>query len=89
MRMTREELEELSSKELHDLAMESARRRLDLGFLWNLAKEIPVAEAASGHLAEAGNDVTRVSALLTDIVSSGKGDLADALRPFYIDYLEH
>ena len=38
---TREELEKLSSKELHDRAVRLAEHRLDLAFLWRLVKAIP------------------------------------------------
>ena len=41
-------LEQLSSKELHDLALRRARRHLDVGFLWQLMKVLPAAEAATG-----------------------------------------
>ncbi len=85
-----EDLEQLSSKELHDRAMKLARHRLDVGFLWTVAKAIPVAEAASGELeeAEAHVAVGNVIGLIEDLVHSDEGDLADALRPLYIDYIE-
>lgn len=86
--MDRDELERLSSKELHDRAMRLARSRLDAGFLWHLVKAVPVAEAASGHLRASEADVVSLSSLISDVVHSGEGDVAEALRPFYIDYLE-
>ena len=33
-------------------------------------------------------DITKVTALLSDAIDSGKGDVAEALRPLYLDYLE-
>jgi hypothetical protein len=86
----REELEMLSSKELHDRAVRLAEHRLDVGFLWQLLKSIPVAQAAAGHLEEAEADVgvADLIPLIHDYTHSGEGDLADALRPMYIDYLE-
>ena len=36
---------------------------------------------------EAGRDITKVTALLGDAIDSGEGDVAEALRPLYIDYL--
>jgi len=48
---------------------------------------LPAAEAAEGHTAHAGEDISKASALLADAIDSGKGDLADALRPLYLDYL--
>lgn len=87
---TREELERLSSKELHDRAIRVAERRLDVGFLWQLIKAIPVAEAAAGNLRESQADVAvgDLVPLIHGFVHSDEGRLADALRPMYLDYLE-
>lgn len=85
--MTRDELDALSSRELHDRAVRRALRHLDVEFLWQLLRAIPAAEASEGHAGEAGRDITKVSALLGDAIDSGEGDVADALRPLYLDYL--
>jgi len=85
---TREELDSLSSHELHDRAVHLAMRRLDVRFLWELLRELPAGEAASGHSDLAAADVTHVSAMIADALASGKGQIADSLRPFYLDYLE-
>ncbi len=87
---TREELERLSSKELHDRAIGLAEHRLDVAFLWKLIKAIPVAEAAAGNLRESEADVAvgDLVPLIHDFVHSDEGKLADALRPMYLDYLE-
>lgn len=85
---TREDLESLSSHELHDRAVHLAMRRLDIGFLWELLRELPASEAASGHTDQAAADVTRVSAMISDALAAGEGEIADSLRPFYLDYLE-
>lgn len=85
----REELERLSSEELHDKAVRHAVTHLDVGFLWRLIKAVPVAEAAAGHLNESEADVMSLSSLITDVMTSGdEGPVADALRPLYLDYLE-
>ena len=84
---TRDELDALSSRELHDLAVRRALHHVDVEFLWNLLRAIPAAEASEGHDAEAGRDITKVTALLGDAIDSGEGDVAEALRPLYIDYL--
>jgi hypothetical protein len=86
--MTTSELEQLSSAELHDRAVGAATKHLDVGFLWSLIKAIPAAEAAGGHIGEADADVMSVARLLNDLIHSGEGDIADELRPLYIDYLE-
>ena len=85
---TRDELEKLSSKELHDRAVRRALRHVDVEFFWELLRAIPAAEASEGHDDEAGRDITHLSVLLDDAIDSGEGDLADALRPLYLDYLE-
>jgi hypothetical protein len=84
---TREELEALSSKELHDRAFEKAKRHVDVRFFWSLMKAIPAAEAAIGEEEEAEQDVMTLRGRLNDLTHSGEGELADALRPLYIDYL--
>jgi hypothetical protein len=80
-------LEQLSSERLHDLAVQRARKHLDAKFFWNLMKYLPAAEAAAGEWEVAENDVDRISGHLDDITDSGRGDVADNLRPFYIEYL--
>jgi hypothetical protein len=80
-------LDRLSSAELHDLAVRRARRHLDVRFFWRLMEALPAAEAAAGQLSEADADVQRISAHLDDITDSGQGEVADLLRPMYLDYL--
>ena len=84
---TRDELDKLTSRELHDLAVRRAVHHLDVGFLWELLREIPAAEAVVGHDEEAGRDVTHLSVLIDDAIGSGETDVAEALRPLYLDYL--
>jgi hypothetical protein len=84
---TRDELDALSSRELHDMAMRRALRHVDVEFLWELLRAIPAAEASEGHSIEAGRDITKVTSLIADAIDSGEGDVAEALRPLYIDYL--
>jgi hypothetical protein len=81
-------LEQLSSKELHDLAVSHARRHLDVKFFWNLLKYLPVAEAGAGKLEEAEADLESTIAHVDDITDSGKGEVAENLRPFYLEYLQ-
>ncbi|MCO5986060.1 hypothetical protein NE235_08065 [Actinoallomurus spadix] len=82
-----EDLETLSTKELHDRAVEHAVRHLDVGFLWRLLKAIPAAEAAAGHPDQAEADVSHLSSILNEFVHAGGGDVAEALRPLYLEYL--
>ena len=83
-------LERLSSKELHDLAVHHALRHLNVGFFIKLMQALPVAEAAAGEIDEATADALTLRAHLDDVTDSGKGEVAELLRPFYLDYLrEH
>jgi hypothetical protein len=84
---TLEELDALSSRELHDRAMRHALHHVDIEFLWELLRAIPAAEAAEGHIEHADMDISKVSGLLSDAITSGGTDVADGLRPLYIDYL--
>jgi hypothetical protein len=84
---TRDELEALSARELHDLAVRRALHHVDVEFLWDLVRAIPAAEASEGNSIEAGRDITKVTSLIADAIDSGQGELAEALRPLYIDYL--
>ena len=82
-----EELEELSTRELHDRAIRRAEKHLDVRFLWSLLKLIPAAEAISGDEGEAHFDIQSARGLISDAVHSGDGRLGEALRPVFVDYL--
>ena len=84
----RAQLEKLPSAVLHDRATRLAWRRLDVGFLWDLLKTIPEARASIGDEERSETDIMRPLALLNDLVDADRGNLADALRPLYIEYLE-
>ncbi|HEX4830442.1 MAG TPA: hypothetical protein VH478_05045 [Trebonia sp.] len=85
--MTSDELDEKTSRELHDMAMHHARRHGDVRFLWQLLRTLPVAAEAEGNPEDAAHDLTQVSALIDDALGSGTGAEAEALRPLYLDYL--
>ena len=80
-------LDALSSKQLHDLAVKYALRHLDVGFFIGLVKTLPVAEAAVGQVHEAEADVFTLRAHVDDVTDAGRGEVAEMLRPFYLDYL--
>lgn len=80
-------LDALSSKELHDLAIGRAKRHLDVKFLYRLMQVVPAAEAAAGETGELEADLMRAGGHLDDITESGKGQVAENLRPFYLEYL--
>lgn len=85
---TREEFEAMTTRELHARAVEVARRRLDVTFLWRLAKALPVAEELIGDDQRSKTDILRPLALINDFYDAGEGALGEALRPLYLEYLE-
>jgi hypothetical protein len=80
-------LDLLSARELHDLAVHRAVRHVDVKFLWDLLRELPAGEAAAGRTDLATADALHLSRLISDAIDSGDDDVAQALRPFYLDYL--
>lgn len=85
--MNDDELDRLSSEALHDLAVRRALHHVDVKFFWDLMKVAPAAEAAAGELDEAIQDVQTLRGHVDDLTDTGRGDVADQLRPFYLDYL--
>jgi len=84
---TFEELDAMTSKKLHDKAVHLALKRLDLHFFFELLAIIPAAEMVAGNPDEANEDVASVAKRLQDAMHADEGELADALRPLYVDYL--
>jgi hypothetical protein len=82
-------LDQLSSEELHDLAVHRATRHVDVRFFWRLLKILPAAEVAAGEFDDAEADVFTMRAHLDDLTNSGRGEVAENLRPFYLEYLRH
>jgi hypothetical protein len=82
-----EELERLSTKELHERTFRLARHRLDVGFFWNLLNAVPAIEAAAGHLDESEEDALSLARRVEDLVHPDTTEEADAFRPIYIEYL--
>lgn len=83
-------LDPLPSEKLHDLAVSHALHHVDVKFFWDLLKILPAAEVAAGQPEEAEMDVFTLRGHLDDLTDSGKGELAEQLRPFYLEYLrEH
>jgi hypothetical protein len=83
-------LDQLSSEQLHDLAVKRARHHLDVAFFWRLMKYLPAAEQAAGEQAEADADLDSMVAHIDDVTTSGRGKVGELLRPYYLEYLrEH
>jgi hypothetical protein len=82
-----DDLDQLSTHELHDRAVRRAEKHLDVKFLWSLLEMIPAAEMASGDVGEADYDIESSKGLISDAIHSGDGALGEALRPVFINYL--
>jgi hypothetical protein len=88
--MPDDDLDKLSTHELHDRAVHRAERHLDVKFFWSLLQLIPAAQTASGDVGEGDYDIQSSKGLIYDALHSGDGALGEALRPVFIDYLrEH
>jgi hypothetical protein len=82
-----DDLDKLSTHELHGRAIHRAEKHLDVRFLWSLLEMIPAAETISGDEGEADFDIEHAHGLISDAVHSGDGKLGEALRPVFVDYL--
>jgi hypothetical protein len=87
--ITREDLETMTSRDLHDRAISTAKAEKDLDWLWHLLRSIPAAEAEIGDLEDSSMDMARTVSAINGYMRADR-DLPDALRPQYVDYLlEH
>jgi hypothetical protein len=82
---TFEELDRLSSRELHDRAMRRAKRHLDVRFFWELMEIAPAAQMVQGDPEETEADVLHWSSQVHDAFKQDSA--VDGRRQFYIDYL--
>jgi len=80
-------LDDLSTHELHDRAIARAEKHVDVRFFWSLLRMIPAAQTLSGDEGEADYDIQFSKGLIYDALHSGDGELGEALRPVFIDYL--
>jgi hypothetical protein len=85
--MADENLDELSTQQLHDRAVRRAERHLDVRFFWSLLQAIPAAETLAGDPGEAEFDIQHARGTVSDALRSGDGALGEALRPLFLDYL--
>ena len=82
-----DELDALSTQELHDRAIHRAERHLDVKFFWRLLQLIPSAQTAIGDEGEADYDIQSSKGLILDALHSGEGELGEAMRPVFLEYL--
>jgi hypothetical protein len=83
---TFEELDALSSRELHDRAVKRAERRLDARFFWRLIQEGAAADAAEGDVERGEEQTAHWSRQVLEVLRHDEAAL-EARRPIYIDYL--
>ena len=83
---TFEELDALSSRELHDRAIKRARRHFDVKFFWRLLEETPAADAATGDATQAEEQTEHWSRQVMEQFDDDDARI-EAQRPIYIDYL--
>ena len=80
-------LDALSSRQLHDLAVHRALRHLDVPSCGSCCARSRPARRPPVILTPRGWDAIKLSSLISDAFESGEGDVADSLRPLYLDYL--
>jgi hypothetical protein len=87
--ITREDLETMTSRDLHDRAIGSAKAQGDLDWLWHLQRSIPATEGEVGDLEDSGMDVVSTVSAINGYTRADR-DLPGILRSQYLDYLlEH
>ena len=87
--ITREDLETMSSRDLHDRAIGMAKAEGDLDWLWHLLRSIPAAEGEVGDLEDSGMDMVSTVSAINSYARADR-DLPGTLRSRYVDYLlEH
>jgi len=87
--ITREDLETMTSRDLHDRAIGTAKAEGDRDWLWHLLSSIPAADGKVGDLEGSGMDIASTVSAINSYTRADR-DLPDTLRSQYVDYLlEH
>jgi hypothetical protein len=87
--ITREDLETMTSPELHDRAIGTAKAEGDLDRLWHHLRSIPAPEGEVGDLEDSGMDMVGTISAINGYARADR-DLPGTLRSRYVDYLlEH
>jgi hypothetical protein len=87
--ITRADLEEMTSHQLHERAIYQAKADRDVDWLWHLLDSIPSADGQLGDLDESGLDVASLVTAINGYIRADRS-AEETLRPQYVDYLlEH
>jgi hypothetical protein len=87
--ITREDLETLTSHQLHEQAVSLGKSGGDIDWLWQLLGSIPGIEDQLGELDDSGLDIPAIIGAINGYVRADR-TTEDTLRPQYVDYLlEH
>ena len=79
----------MTSRDLQDRAIGTAKAEGDLDWLWHLLRSIPTAEDEVGDLENSGMDMPSTVSAINGYTRADR-DLPDTLRSQYVDYLlEH
>ncbi len=81
-----EDLDAFSTSQLHEQAIGFAKANGDLEWLWHLLRSIPATEGQIGDLDDSEMDVASTVSAINGYLRVDR-DLADTLRPQYIDYI--
>lgn len=82
------ELDRLSTEELRERAFAKARRKLDMGFFWDLFRHLPTApETEERELADLGAAIEDAVALWREFTGHRYGESEPLIRAKFIDYL--
>jgi hypothetical protein len=85
----RDDLETLTSHQLHEQAVRLGKSGGDIDWLWQLLGSIPGIEDQLGELDDSGLDIPAIIGALNGYVRADRST-EDTLRPQYVDYLlEH
>jgi hypothetical protein len=84
--ITREDLETMTSRDLHDRAIGTAKAGKDLDWLWHLLRSISAGEDEIGDLEDSDMDVASTVSAINGYTRADR-DLPDTLRSQYVDYL--
>ena len=89
MVITPDDLEPMTSRDLQDRAIGTAKAERDLDWLWHLLRSIPAAEGQVGDLEDSGMDMANTVSAINGYARVDR-DLSETLRSEYVDYLvEH